>query len=431
MKGMSAGRCVLVYVGESDQVGHTPRYQAMLEYLRREGAAGATVTRGVAGFGVNSRVHTASILSLSVDLPMVLTWVDSPARVRRLLPGLIDLAGSGIVTVEDVHVASYGGRRVEQLRFDVPVRDAMTIDVLAAAPSMPLREAVELLADRGLRTLPVIDQDGRLVGMVNEADLVEHGGLEARLELLAALSADARARVLARLDPARTLAQVMVERPATVSARDTLARATHLMATGGLPRLAVVDDDGRLVGLLSRADVLRAAAETFPRESVAALDLAGARTVGEMMRDDAPIVAADADLAEVVEAVTSSDLERAVIIDAERRVVGIVSDADLLRSVDPAAGAGLLGSLMGRPGRAPRADSSAASLATREALTAGPGMGLADAARLMVEGARRLLCVVDADGRLLGIVDRADLLRALGEAVAPLVDLPVTDDDEG
>ena len=80
MEGSSAGRCVRVYVGESDQVGRTPRYQAMLEYLRREGAAGATVTRGIAGFGANSQVHTASILALSLDLPVVLAWVDAPAR---------------------------------------------------------------------------------------------------------------------------------------------------------------------------------------------------------------------------------------------------------------------------------------------------------------------------------------------------------------
>ena len=79
------------------------------------------MTHGIAGFGANSQLHTATILRLSADLPVVLTWIDAPARVERLLPGLIELAGSGIVTVEDVRVASYGGRRVEQFRFDLSV----------------------------------------------------------------------------------------------------------------------------------------------------------------------------------------------------------------------------------------------------------------------------------------------------------------------
>jgi len=95
---------VQVYVGEADHVGHKPRHTAILEYLRREGAAGATVTRGVAGFGVHSRIHTASILDLSADLPIVVTWIDRPDEVERLLPGVLELAGSGIVTREDVTV---------------------------------------------------------------------------------------------------------------------------------------------------------------------------------------------------------------------------------------------------------------------------------------------------------------------------------------
>ncbi len=97
---------VQVHVGESDHVGHQPAYEAMLQYLRREGAAGATVVRGMAGFGARSTIHTASILRLSLDLPIILTWVDTRERVDRLLPGLMALAGSGVVTTEDVRIVT-------------------------------------------------------------------------------------------------------------------------------------------------------------------------------------------------------------------------------------------------------------------------------------------------------------------------------------
>lgn len=431
MEGSSAGRCVRVYVGETDQVGHTPRYQAMLEYLRREGAAGATVTRGVAGFGANSQVHTATILRLSLDLPVVLTWVDAPARVERLLPGLIELAGSGIVTVEDVRVASYGGRRVEQFRFDLHVADAMTPEVVSAGPTMTVREAVELLVGKGFRALPVVDDTGRLVGMVTNRDLVERGGLEARVELLGAMSPDARAAILGRLDAGLTVADVMTATPVSVRASETLARAAHLMADRRLKRLPVVEDGGRLVGIVSRMDILRAAGETFPREPSTALDHAGVRVVAEIMRTDAPTVGADADLAAVVDAVTSTRLNRAVVIDAARRVAGVISDADVLAMVDPAVDAGIVGSLMRSTGRSVRGRVTAAELVKQPAITGGPEMPIADAARTMVQQARKILCVVDADGRFLGIVDRADVLRAVGEAVAPLASLASSGGEDG
>ena len=431
MEGSSAGRCVRVYVGETDQAGRTPRYQAMLEYLRREGAAGATVTRGIAGFGANSQVHTANILALSLDLPVVLTWVDAPARVERLLPGLIELAGSGIVTVEAVRVASYGGRRVEQFRFDLPVRDAMSRDVVTVNPTMPVREAVERLVGRGFRALPVVDEAGQLVGMVTNRDLVERGGLEARIELLGAMSPDARATIVGRLDPGLTVADVMTAVPVSIGVTQSLGQAAHLMADRRLKRLPVTDDDGRLGGIVSRMDILRAVGETFPREPSAALDHAGARIVAEIMRTDAPMVGADADLAAVVDAVTSTRLNRAVVLDADRHVSGVVSDADVLAMVDPAVDAGIVGSLMRTAGRSVRGRLTAAGLVTRRALSADRDMPIADAARLMVEQARKTLCVVDADGRFLGIVDRADVLRAVGEAVAPLASLaPNVDEDE-
>src|SRR5512140_2481638 len=110
MEGNARGVRVQIFCGESDQTGHRPRYMAILELLRREGAAGATVSRGIAGFGRDSLLKTATVLRLSMDLPIVITWIDAPERVERLLPLVRDLAGSGVITVEDVEIASYGER---------------------------------------------------------------------------------------------------------------------------------------------------------------------------------------------------------------------------------------------------------------------------------------------------------------------------------
>ncbi|MCX8007068.1 MAG: DUF190 domain-containing protein [Coriobacteriia bacterium] len=98
---------VTVFIGESDRWHGKPLYEAILELLRAEGCAGATVTRAVAGFGRGSRIHTASILRLSQDLPIVIEWVDEPERVERVLPRLDEMITGGLVTIEDVRVLRY------------------------------------------------------------------------------------------------------------------------------------------------------------------------------------------------------------------------------------------------------------------------------------------------------------------------------------
>ena len=99
---------VRIFLGESDQWHHTPLWRALLERLRREGFAGATVTHGVAGFGASSVIHTASLIELSSDLPVVVEVVDDQTHVDRLLPILDEMiTGGALVTMERVRVLRY------------------------------------------------------------------------------------------------------------------------------------------------------------------------------------------------------------------------------------------------------------------------------------------------------------------------------------
>jgi PII-like signaling protein len=98
---------VRIFIGEADQWHHQPLHVALLERLRREGFAGATVTRGVAGFGAHSLVHTANILRLSQDLPLIVEVVDSEEHVDRLRPILDEMVTEGLVTMEKVTVLYY------------------------------------------------------------------------------------------------------------------------------------------------------------------------------------------------------------------------------------------------------------------------------------------------------------------------------------
>lgn len=101
------GKLLRVFVGESDHHGRKPLYQAIVEMLREEGVAGATVLRGVEGFGAHSRLHTARILRLSEDLPVVIEAVDRAERIDAVLPKLDAMVTEGLVTLERVEIIAY------------------------------------------------------------------------------------------------------------------------------------------------------------------------------------------------------------------------------------------------------------------------------------------------------------------------------------
>ena len=102
---------VRIFIGESDKWHHRPLSEALLERLRKEGFAGATVFQGVAGFGAHSVLHTSHILRLSQDLPIVIEVVDTEEHVERLLPILDEMVSEGLVTLEKARVVKYGSAR--------------------------------------------------------------------------------------------------------------------------------------------------------------------------------------------------------------------------------------------------------------------------------------------------------------------------------
>jgi hypothetical protein len=97
-----------IFIGESDRFEGRPLYEAIVLKARELHLAGATVLRGPMGFGKSSRLHTAKILQLSEDLPMVIEIVDSEERIRGFLPVLEPMMGSGLVTLEKAQVLRYG-----------------------------------------------------------------------------------------------------------------------------------------------------------------------------------------------------------------------------------------------------------------------------------------------------------------------------------
>lgn len=110
MRGLQGEAALLrIFLGESDSWQGRPLYAALVETLRREGLAGATVLRGVMGFGARSIMHKANLLDLSADLPVVIEAVDSAERINAVLPVLNGMLKQGLITLEKVQVIRYSG----------------------------------------------------------------------------------------------------------------------------------------------------------------------------------------------------------------------------------------------------------------------------------------------------------------------------------
>lgn len=100
-----------IFIGESDHYGHRPLFEVIVEEARKRGLAGATVIRGLMGFGKASRIHTAKILRLSEDLPLIIEIVDTRERVQAFLPDLDRMIGDGLVTLEKIKVVNYSATK--------------------------------------------------------------------------------------------------------------------------------------------------------------------------------------------------------------------------------------------------------------------------------------------------------------------------------
>lgn len=420
-----------IYLGESDTWHHQSLYSAILEFLRAEGCAGATVVRAIAGFGASSRIKTAAILRLSSDLPIVITVVDRADRIARVLPKLKEMVGGGLMTIEDIGVLKY----TPILRRGLPalaVGDVMTAPARSVTPGTPVSRVIEILIDKDYTALPVVDEEGRVLGMVGDTELLAAGDVSLTLSIPRAVGGTVVEQMLANLRRSqRKVGEVMKAPAETIAAVAPLAEAAHRMVERGLKRLPVVNDEGRLVGVLGRLDVLKTVASVHLPEHRLEPHGRGGRAphvIADVMSREVPTAAMDTALDEVIDLVVGSSAKRVVVVDAERRPLGVITDSDLVLRLDPEARVGVIEALRakipvesigGDPRRhlARLRGTRAADVMTTPAVTVTEETPFADALALSAERHVKRFPVVGSGGRLVGIVGRRELLAGFLRAI--------------
>jgi len=414
------GKRMTIFLGESDQWHHRPLYMAILEHLKTAGCAGATVTRGIAGFGAQSQIKTANILTLSVDLPVVITAIDAAEKIERVLPEVSAMLGAGLIIVDDTeiyfHSAAFRGGFP-----DLCVADVMSTEPEAVTPETPIADVVERLVRRDYTALPVVDDSGCVLGVIGDTDLLRGGLTGVSVSVHKVIGSDlVRDQLSALKSSGTTVRQAMTTPAVTVTRTTPLAEAAHLMHARNLKRLPVVDETGKLVGVLGRLDVLQSIATGYARRTTPhAVTLPQVHpTVAEIMEQQVPSVSETAPLADVVGKLLDSAAKRVVVLTAAGTLAGIITDTDIVARVDPEQRPGLLTLLRSRWSteahrQVQRAyGQRAVDVMTRPVVTVRETASVLDALTLTVERHIKRLPVIDAAGGVVGIVSRPALLAA-------------------
>ncbi|NWG35472.1 MAG: DUF190 domain-containing protein [Chloroflexi bacterium] len=412
LTGKKAKR-LTIYIGESDKWRGKALHTALLETLRTQGLAGATVTRGVAGFGAHSVIRTASILTLSVDLPLIIQAVDAEEKINAALKVIAPMVAEGLITLDDVEVVKYTHRYLNPLPADKCVSDVMTRKVVTLKDTTPIAQAWETMLKHLLKALPVLNKNGEVVGILTDEDLLERAGLEQHLSIAERLdekTLQAELNAL-RASPLK-VADVMTSPAITIRADEPLNAAAARMAAHGIKRLPVLDEQGKLIGVLSRVDVLKQVVSEEAKRRAAKAPRGAARTLGDIMIPEIPAIEQDAPLADVVARFLKAGTRRLIVVNGAGQPLGLISDADAVTRVQPAAQRGVMQALRGRKDL-PTETITAAQLMSREVLSAPPDTPLTEAVHLMLSQKRKWLVVVNAEGKAVGLVDRQALLKAV------------------
>jgi len=415
MRIVGPGKRIMIYLGESDRWQGKPLYLALLETLKAAGLAGATVTRGVAGFGAHSRIHTASIERLSEDLPLIVCVIDTPEQIEKALALIGPMVREGLITVDEVEIVKYSHRYLQPLPGDKRVEEIMTRDVYFVHPDTLLAEVLNLMLTHMLKAVPVVDADQQVLGIITDGNLLARGGVQERVAVAERLDQHLlQARLEILREEGKTARQVMSSPVITVLETATLAYATHQMVEHNFKRLPVVDAERRLVGMLSRVDVLRTVSETQPELARSAPQSKQGQTVGEVMERNVPCVLMDTELADLVEKMVSAGLKRVIVIDGLGKAVGMITDGDLVARIAPEARPSLLQALTRRlRGKTRFPDVTAVQLMSPGVLSGPPDTLIIEAIQQMLSQKRKRFLVVDETGKPLGMVDRQMLLRAV------------------
>jgi CBS domain-containing protein len=398
--------------------------EAIVQYVHDlKIAARCLVTRAIDGCYESGEVATKRLEVLSYNMPLRIAIVLPASEIERVLPEVEAMVEDGIVAVHHLDVVSHKTRR-QILPKQIKVHDIMTPDPRKASITTPLDHVVRLLLSSIFTGVPVVDDADRPAGVITQGDLIYRGKMPVRLGLLAESGSQKLDAVLAAL--ADKSAKDVMTSPAIAIGEDQFVRdAVDLMLSKHVKRLPVVDAGGRLTGMLSRLDIFRTIMQEAPDWSAFKqqnISVGNVRSVSDIMRRDAHAISPETSVDEVIRLIDSNDIQRVAVVDGNGRLLGLISDRDLLVVFLPDFPEGIWEHFLSAVPFSERGKrhrefkdrlraKTAAEVMKTDIVTVQETTSTDEAMALMTNKKLKRLPVIDSEGTFKGMISRDSLLR--------------------
>lgn len=417
-------KVIEIFTSEKVRWNGRPLNEAVVQYVHDlKIAARCLVTRAVDGCYESGEVATGRLEVLSYNMPLRIAIVLPAAEIERVLPEVEAMVEDGIVAVHHLDVVSHKTRK-QLVPRQIKVRDIMTPDPRKVSLTTPLDQVVRLLLSSIFTGVPVVDDADRPAGVITQGDLIYKGKMPMRLGLLAESGSEKLDAVLAALT-AKSAEEVMTSPVIAIGQDQFVKDAVDLMLSKGVKRLPVVDDKGKLTGMLSRLDIFRTIMQASPdwdafkQQNLTVGDVC---TVSDIMRRDTHAVLPETPVDEIIRVIDSNDIQRVTVVDKAGHFLGLISDRDLLVAFSPDFPDAIWDQFLSLVPFSERGKRHREFKERLRAKTAGEVMNadivtvdettLIDAAiALMTQKGLKRLPVLDSEGKFKGMISRDSLLR--------------------
>ena len=407
--------------------------EAILDHIRKlKAPARCVVFKGIGGCTENGEVSTQKIMDLSLNQPIKIEIVLPSAEADAVMADLQEMVSDGILGTRPLTVSSH---RTQKRLFppQTRVRNVMTPEPVSVQTGEPADQVMKMLLSANFTGMPVVDTENRPVGVVSQSDLIYRAGMPVRLALMAQSDPERLKAVIQGL--AGKITQDIMTQPAvTVQETDPLTHAVDTMLKNEVKRLPVVNEAGSLTGILSRMDIFQTITREAPdweRMQNHHVHIANSQYVSEIMRRDTQTVAPETPVHEVLAIIDNNDIQRVAVVDPDGRLLGLISDRNLLSAFsDQAPGIWeILSKLVPFSDKSKHTgkvreklgDQPAQAVMKTDPITIGESAGIDEAISLMTQHSIKRLPVVDNEGIFKGMISRETLLKEGFSAMKGLI----------
>jgi CBS domain-containing protein len=418
-------KLITIFTSEDSRCNGKSLSETIVRYIRElKTVARCIVTRGIAGCYESGEVATQRLLELSYNMPLKIEILIPEAEADSLVAAFEEMVTDGVVTIDDLKVCSY-----KSSKFLVPkqlkVKDVMTPSPKTAAPDTQVSEVIQLLLSSTFKGVPVVDSHNHVLGIITQNDLIQKADLPLRLGLLSRLEPDKR-KIVLNENTAKKAQEIMTSPVITIKEGQHLPEAVQLMLKHRLKRLPVVNDQGGLVGMLSRLDVFNTITKHASKWAALEgrnIEITNLTSLKDIMHREMHTVEPNTPVSEVIAMIYSDEIQRVAVVDKHGYFLGLISDFDLLPlisdhplSIWDLFASKLTFSEVGRKHKElieHMKAKTASEIMKKNIITIQEDAAVDEAIQLMTEKGLKRLPVVDQQGIFKGMISRDSLLRTV------------------